>query len=399
MKIAIIAPSHKSFISSFLPEIDEKNLPEGYFGAPFIGDLIREILNSGHEVVAITTDPNLNNAIVEFTNGAFKWVVVPQRKHSFQFNKFAPGRMLDFFSVERKWMRKAVENNRPDFIHAHWGYEFAHVAVSSGIPYLVTLHDNPYKIFKHTKHIYRLFRLIYAEYLLPKLKFKSTVSPYMLKYASRGIGECRMIPNPVPIPMKLEEANDHIASRLLSIKHPSVVMIMNGWDKLKNGKSGLLAFQLFLNKFPNASLYLFGRGTELNGPAHKDVNELGLKNVSHYGMISRVELLDIVKDKHIMLHPALEESFGVALVEAMAMGIPVIGGMNSGAVGWVINQNELLTDVRNPNRICETLFKCIDDYKEFSIFAYKNAIERFAANKIANQYLEYYNYILNEGDN
>ena len=399
MKIAILAPSHRSFISKFLPEIDEGLLPEGYFGAPFIGDLICEILNSGHEVVAITTDAKLNNSVFEIKNGSFKWIVVPQRKHSFQFNKLAPGRMLDFFAVERKWMRKAIEDNHPDFIHAHWGYEFAHVAISSGLPYLVTLHDNPFKILKHSKDLYRLFRMIYAEFLLPKIKFKSTVSPYMLKYASRGIGECRMIPNPVAIPMMLEEANHFISSRICSIDNPSIVMIINGWDRLKNGKLGLLAFQLFLNKYPNATLHLFGRGTELDGLAFREVKALELKNVFHYGMISRSDLLNIVKDKHIMLHPALEESFGVALVEAMAMGIPVVGGKKSGAVGWVINQNDLLTDVQNANLICETLFRCIDNYKEYAIFAYKNAIERFAANKIADQYLEYYNYIINEDNN
>ena len=44
MHIVILAPSDRSFITKFLPAYDLNKLPIGYQGAPFIGNIISELL-------------------------------------------------------------------------------------------------------------------------------------------------------------------------------------------------------------------------------------------------------------------------------------------------------------------------------------------------------------------
>jgi glycosyltransferase involved in cell wall biosynthesis len=396
MKICIISPSDKTFISEFLSNYDYESLPIGYEGAPFIGTLISEFLMRGNEVVAITTSEVVNEdyKIKEFSNGNFKWIIVPQRKHAFRFNRFKLGRMLDFFYVERKAMLKMVKLNKPNIIHAHWGYEFAHVALSSGLPYLITLHDNPFKIAKYFKNIYRYFRLCYAEYLIRNMKFMSTVSPYMESYVSRSKGEYRIIPNPINVSYALNELTNQVQKRIDSLDTLKIVMILNGWDKRKNGLNGLLAFKLLKHYFPNAELHLYGADSELNGKANADAKSNKIQNVFFHGSVPNVSLISSLSNYHILLHPALEESFGVVLIEAMALGIPAIGGNRSGAVPWVINNDTLLTDVLNPIEISQTVLNCVEHYKQFGLQAYENVKTRFSTNSVCDAYLSYYKDIL-----
>jgi glycosyltransferase involved in cell wall biosynthesis len=393
MKIVLLAPTHKSFISSFLQGIDKNILPEGYFGAPFLSDIIEGLLGRGHEVIAITTSfsDNIDFTVKTFQNGNFTWVVVPMRKHAFRLNAFRFGRMLDFYALERKQIMQQLKQYQPDIVHAHWGYEFAHCAVSSGLPNLVTIHDNPYVIIRYQKSLYRVFKLIYAAFLFPKIKYSSTVSPYMMKYASSNKSQCRLIPNPIRILYTRNEVMESIEKRAKTLfDKPNFVMIINGWDKRKNGRNGLLAFKKIQSTFSGATLHLFGRGTEEGGPAQMDGLGLKMDNVIYHGMTDRSQLISTLKEMHILIHTALEESFGVVLIEAMSLGVPAIGGRQSGAVPWVISDDNLLTDVREPSQIAETVKSSMDNFAKLSLSCYDNVAARFSAEKVTEQYENYY---------
>lgn len=398
MKICIISPSDKTFIYEFLSNYDYESLPKGYEGAPFIGTLISQFLKGGNEIVAITTSDAVNRdyMVKEFSNGNFKWIVVPHRKHAFRFNGFKLGRMLDFFYLERKAMLKMVKLNKPDIIHAHWGYEFAHVALASGLPYLITLHDNPFKIAKYFKNTYRYFRLFYAEYLIRKMKYRTTVSPYMESYILGSRGDYRIIPNPVNISCTSDEVKNLIQQRVESFDKLKIVMILNGWDKRKNGLKGMLAFKLIQNYYPNAELHLYGEGSELNGKANIDAKINEIQSVFFHGSVPNASLKSAITSYHVLLHPALEESFGVVLIEGMAQGIPAIGGDKAGAVPWVINNDDLLTNVSNPILISQTILKCIENYEQFGLKAFENVKSRFSSELVVAEYVSYYSFILNQ---
>ena len=393
MRIALLAPTHKSFTAKLLNIEDSSMLPEGYFGAPFLHDIIDGLLRKGHEVIAITTSfaDNADFSVKTFQYQNFTWVVVPMRRHAFRFNKFKWGRMLDFYAIERRLILEQIKQYKPDLVHAHWGYEFAHCAIASQLPHLITLHDNPFVIIRFQKSLYRIFKLVYAVYLINKIKFSSTVSPYMLKYVSSKNKACRLIPNPVPISLKKDEVIKLIESRKNTLTtNPNFVMIINGWDSRKNGRNGLLAFKLIQKAFPGASLYLFGRGTEVGGKAYSDGEDLKLKNVFYYGITDRLQMISKLKEMHMLLHTALEESFGVVLIEAMSLGLPAIGGVESGAVPWVIANENLLTNVNNPLQIASTVKSCMESYERISLSCFENVATRFSVETVTNQYEKYY---------
>jgi glycosyltransferase involved in cell wall biosynthesis len=399
MHIAILAPSHKSFISKFLPNINSDILPEGYFGGPFIGTIIKELLQQNHTITAITTSVAINDdyTVKSFNYKNFTWIIVPSRPKSFRFNKKKLGRMVDFFSLEQKNIHESLMNIKPDLVHAHWSYEFAGPAVKSGIPYLVTVHDNAFQVLRYCKNIYRFGRLLMSEQILRQVKFASTVSPYMLGYVSKRCKFIKVIPNPTVINIQKQDIEIKVVAKINTLKAPRILMINNGWDARKNGKVGLLAFQELQKNIPEASLHIYGAGSEVYGLAHKDAIFLGIKNVFFYGAVQHEQLKEAINESHLLIHPALEESFGVVLIEAMSFGVPVIGGNKSGAVPWVINDPQLLVDVTKSKLMAIKMFDILTNtslYKNIAIECYHNVAERFSSNAVIALYLAYYEQIL-----
>ncbi len=399
MHIAILVPSHKSFISQFLPNQDLNNLPLGFAGAPFIGTLITELLSQNHQVTAITNSRVVNNdyTVKKFNSGNFSWIVVPQRPHSFRMNGNKIGYILDFFAYEQNLMASCIREIAPDFVHAHWSYEFAGAALKSGRPCLVTVHDNANKVLRFFKNLYRFGRLLMAEHNLKQVRFASTVSPYMQAYTEKRCKAVKVIANPVLISASAAEVAASVLIKSQTLAAPRLIMINNGWDARKNGMSALLAFKQLQQQLPNATLHLFGDGSEPNGLANQEARPLGLSNVTYYGAVPHSQLMEEIRQAHVLIHPALEESFGVVLIEAMSCGVPVIAGVNSGAVPWVVNDERLLVDVSKPEQIVQKTLALLSDtngYQQMSNQAYSNVSTRFSSKSVVDAYLSYYHEIL-----
>ncbi|WP_345985247.1 glycosyltransferase family 4 protein [Sulfurimonas sp. HSL-1656] len=384
-----------------MPNIKYDNLPEGYSGAIFIGTIIEELLARGHRVTAITTTRAVDGdyEIKKFHYQNFTWIVVPYRPHSFRFNNWMLGRILDFYSYETKKIVSEINKLTPDIIHAHWSYEFAKSALKTKYKSLITIHDNAYKVLKYTRSIYRFFRLIMSELNFRNIQYASTVSPYMLEYAQKRIDNVRVIPNPVPIKYTEEQISSFIKLRINNMDKLKIIMINNGWNSLKNVMEGVKSFEIFHKKFPQAELHLIGSGYEENGIAHKSISSLKIENIYFHGKLTTEELLHELESAHLLLHTAREESFGVVLTEAMSLGVPVIGGTTSGAVPWVINETRLLVDINNPVDISDKMTEVFSDknlYTHLSEKCYKHVVEQFSSKSVVDGYLDYYYEIINQ---
>jgi len=395
MKIAILAPSHSSFIKEFLPNHQFENLSIGYAGATFVGTIIKELLLRNHEVIAITTNPANDGKyeIQKFTNNKFTWYVVPSRPNSFRLNGTKLGRIVDFFSYEVNLMSKILIDLKPDIVHSFWSYEFTAAAKQSQLPFLATIEDNAFVILKYFKNFYRLGRLIMSERILKNVKHLTTVSPYMVNYCKRHGANVKVIPNPTPIIYKNLDIDGFIQARIEQFPQFKIVMINNGWDTRKNGKCGLLAFKLLLDRYPQSTLHLFGSGSEKDGLANKDANSMNLKGIQFWGTVSKETIISNLKTAHLFLHPALEESFGVVIIEAMALGVPVIGGEKSGGVPWVVNDNDLLVDVTNHKTIGAKIISILSDkklYTEKSVSVFKQAENKYSSENVVDAFEKYY---------
>ena len=96
----------------------------------------------------------------------------------------------------------------------------------------------------------------------------------------------------------------------------------------------------------------------------------------------------------IFVLPSHEESFGIIVLEAMAIGLPVIATNNAGAVDIVVNnETGILLEPKKPGQIAEAVQKLMDDKNKrdnFGTAGRKRIEEVFSTDIIISQLLEYY---------
>lgn len=399
LHVGFAGPITVAHVSSFL---DQKNdLPIGYTGAPIMGTLIQQLLLRGYHVSAFTTDSSLykKDKTLKFSGKNFDLYVCPARPKAWRFNGFRLGRAVDGFSYEIKKLKEAMELANPDILHAHWTYEFALAAQKTTIPNLITCHDSPGVVLKFNKNPYRSMRYLMARAVFSHAKQLTTVSDYMMhelkKYSNL---EIEIIPNPLA---------DYVLTNQTVRESPitkKIVMVCNGWDKRKNPEIAICAFNKFLSLEPSAELHLYGASFGVGEAAYHWAKDRNLDaNIIFHGAVPHKQLVSDMRSYDMLLHTALEESFGVVIAEAMALGLPVVAGESSGAVPWVMGRKNnnvdcgVLVNVSDINQIVQAIQKIFDnDYNSRSNAGIQIASSTFTPELVAEKYIQRYNKVLSE---
>lgn len=390
MKICVAAPIATIDVAGHL-DAAPGTMPAGYTGAPLTGVLIGELLRAGHEVVAVTVDYRMPHGAqaVCLRGPQFEFHVLPGRRRAWRFNGLQPGRALDLFRVERARIAQAVRECQPDVVHAHWTYEFALGAIDAGVPHVITAHDSPRQVLRYTRSPYRLLRWLMSREVIRKARCLTTVSPYMAaQLRQMGAGSVAVVANPVATQV-FDDGLPRARARSMAVG-----MICNGWSRQKNPEAALQAFALLLCSRPAAQMHLFGADFGPGEAAQRWAIRAGLDEGLHFhGPMAHQDLITQLAQLDLLVHPALEESFGVVLAEAMALGLPVVAGRASGAVPWVVGAGGRLVDVRDPPAIRAAMATLLTDahaYSACSIAARERAGAMFSARDVAARYMLIY---------
>lgn len=323
-------------------------LPRGLGGTPVV-DLARAALSSGLRVHIFTLDPEVRREVVLHGPQLTVHIGPFRSRH----------RARDLFRSERAYLSQAIRKAKPEIVHAHWTYEFALGALESGAPTVVTAHDAPLSMLRLNPTPYRLMRTLMAWRTARRVKHLTAVSPQVAEHFRRFFrytAPIAVIPNGI-----MDEWFQHARPAANPGTGIMYAGVLNGWGYPKNGTTLLKAFRLVRETLPHCQLSLFGPGHGFGQEAETWARRQGLsRNVLFRGAVSRPALRDELKQQaQIMVHPSLEESFGMTIAEAMALGIPVIAGANSGAVAGTLDDGRsgVLTDVRSPVAIAAEMIR------------------------------------------
>lgn len=399
MKIAVLGPISTRSVAPFLSEEIPDDFPEGYTGAPFMKTLIGELLAKGHDVFAITCGgyvAKTDSKPLSLKGNRFEFHCCPNRLHSIRPSSRRLGYIVDFFAYERRNMTSVLARVQPDVIHAHWTYEFAMAAMGSGIPYLVTAHDDPVHVLKLYKNVYRFGRYLMARRVLKGAKAISAVSDDLKRRIS-GLAtqEIHVVPN--PLGRDFIDAGMRRTPRSISTEQVLITAI-NGWGYLKNVDSALIAFSHIRRKLHTATYHLYGSGFEPGGCAAQWAIDHGVaEGVVFHGAVPHGELLHALDTATLMLHPSRSESCPMGIAEALAMGVPVVGGMHSGGVPAMVGEAGLLVDINKPIDIAQAALRLLTDDELYEACAARalEQIKKFAPELIATQYEAIYKSVLN----
>jgi glycosyltransferase involved in cell wall biosynthesis len=358
-------------------------LPKGQGGTP-VNLLCRELLKRGQKLVVFSCDAAVKDEVI-LEGDSVKLCIGPKGKR--------PAR--NFFRVERKYLRYAIQREKPDIIHAHWTYEYAMPAQVSGLPHVITAHDAPINVLRHNFIPYRIARTLMAYRVISRARRIVSVSPYVADHLRKCMlyrGSMEVIPNGIPDHVFIPDAPPDVKGSKLTF-----ATILVGWGGYKNGHVAIEAFARLRQHYPDARLVMFGAAHGPGEQAEQWARARGMEQgIEFVGQLPYDVLMTrLAAEVDILIHPSLEESQSLALVEAMALKIPVIGGTPCGAVPWTLDSGHagMLVDVRSPEQIGQAMAQLAAQpalRRELGERGQQNAFRRFHISTMTDAYQSVY---------
>ena len=309
----------------------------------------------------------------------------------------------DLISIQ---LSKFVKSNNFDLIHAHTVYPSGYVAYKLSrkykIPFIVTTHGMDFyqcspNVSENTRGkqynsiiLNKINKvLLYAEQIIAvSERFRKDILEYNSKAKVISIenGYYKEL---------FKTGSKTKARKELGLSENDKILLSVGYFVKKKGHKYLIeAMDKIIQSFPNAKLYLVGGGM---------LKSEYIKLIKSYMLDDYVFLIDNVSQHKlarwyqaadVFVFPSLDEPFGVALIEAMACGIPTIATKTQGP-SQIIHHNEdgILIPIKDTKSIEENvcdLFSNPSKLNEIGQKASKNILSTYGykEKEIIELYLE-----------
>lgn len=133
-------------------------------------------------------------------------------------------------------------------------------------------------------------------------------------------------------------------------------------------------------------LVIVGEGSERK-KLQNQIDKEGLsQNIHLIGTKPKAEIANLLNSAHVFVLPSISENFSVAVLEALACGLPVVASICGGIKECIDKTNGLLFEVGDLNglaRCLQFMYEHAQDYDRYAIAT--NCQARFASEVIAKQ--------------
>ncbi len=354
---------------------------------PLTSYYINALLKRGYKVIAYTNSTSITEPTV-IESGNLK-VCISREKSQ-------PGRR--FFKFEIEDLKALIQAHPAEAISAFWTYEYALAAIGSGIPTAIGIHDVAWKILVKQFDPFRFVRWLMNWRVISKAKVLVANSTYTYGQLS-GSTKKKTVVIPNFYPEEMEKV------KLAGItKGNYIIASSNGFTKRKNIHRAIQAFAQVRPQFPNTELYLIGTDMEENGPAQQYAESKGLaKGIRFLGKQPYNKVLELVAGAKVLVCPSMEESFGMAILEAMVVGTAVVAGDKSGYVPSLLDHGRagVLCNIYSTDSIAQGIAKLLQDttYREqLEDVAMDYAAKNFSEETVIKQHILLLEKIFNTPD-
>ena len=354
-----------------------------------VAGLASELEKRGHEVVILArqvrTDP-LNGSMLTSQS----------RRKVIYVDSIFP---LPIILVPPKpeEIREVISRGRFDIVHAHHAFTPTPLlSISSAeklkVPSILTNHT----IFlaSDAKHIWTPISYVLYPYrrYINKASLITAVSraaAKFIEYFAKG-KEIVVVPNGVDV-----ERFTITMGETISLPEESIILYVGRLVYRKGLHVLVRAMPSVLKEIPDTQLLIVGGGY-MYGFLKMLIKSLNLEeNVKMLGFIPDEKLLELYASSHLFVLPSLYcESFGVALLEAMASGRPIIAS-NVGGIPEVVEDGVtgLLFRSGDVQELADKIIKVLNDNKLAQTLAFnarKLVKERYSWTVIAGKIEDLY---------
>jgi len=230
-----------------------------------------------------------------------------------------------------------------------------------------------------------------------KLDGKIAVSKPAMEYISKYFpGYYNIIPNGVDV--------NHFSPNVSPIDDfgdgKLNILFVGRLEKRKGADYLLDAYKRVKGEIPNSRLIIVGPGTRLRKKYERQVTQNGLDDVVFAGYVSYDELPRYYKTADIVCSPATgRESFGIVLLEAMAVGKPVVASNIEGYASVVTHGVDgLLVPPKDGEMLAQALISLVTDKSLRQQMGAKGRLKAsdYSWEHVAQKILDYYVRVLSE---
>jgi len=312
---------------------------------------------------------------------------------------------LESLNVNRFSLLKAYRNlnyyfNKigPDIIHSHMGRADIFTAISrpKNIIIMNTLHCEKRNHTLMTQISYRLtdnrvdWRICISETVARSYYNHGLKSPHSIIY------------NPVNIKKLSEPINRMELRKHMGFDKDDKILINVGRLIKSKGQRHLIEMMPYLRRLlPQVKLLIIGSGPQYNS-LRDLINKYYLQN-NIYLLGYRQDVQDLLKMSDLFVYSAQWEGLGVAVIEAMVAGIPILAHPLPALKEYIVNdQNGFFCDVLDKNNFANKVYDVLINYQDrlpIVTNAQKKVNMMFSAEKISNQYIKLYQQLLSNINN
>ncbi len=275
---------------------------------------------------------------------------------------------------------------KPSLIHAHVGYKGGYIAMKLAkkhqLKYLITEHMGPFPFYNLIKNG-NLFPRLMEAYQNSSLNI--AVSAYLENEMKKF-----QIPNTTVIPNLIDE-NFFVPHTETNANQHFTFFSLSRLVKGKGFECLLLAFKLVVEKHPKTILKIGGDG-ELKSTLISLSQSYNLANhVIWLGNIDREEVRVNMQNCDAFVLASEYETMGIAYVEALACGKPIVATKCGGPESTVNTQNGFLAEVNQPKDIADKMILMIENYHLFDKDEIRNDfLKRFSSHVICEKLMQAY---------
>lgn len=294
---------------------------------------------------------------------------------------------------------EVLRHHKLDLLHAHYavphslGAHLARQIAARHVPVITTLHGTDTSLVGAHEEFYELTR-----YSLEASDLVTVVSKFLAKQTQGTFEYQRELPVIYNfVDTEVFQPTDRSLRQQLTPQGEALLVHLSNFRPLKRVLDVIKVFHRVRQQQP-ARLVMIGDGPEMPA-AEKLANQLGLtEDILFLGQQDTVAPLLAAAD--VMLFPSCCESFGLAALESLSCGVPVIA-TTSGGIPEVVRQGEVgfLTGVGQVEEMAKYTLMLLNDEvlrKKMSQQAREYVLSEFKAERWVERYEKIYQQVLQQ---
>ncbi len=244
-------------------------------------------------------------------------------------------------------------------------------------PYLPYLHGG--SLPRRLTNSRKLSKLVFAN------SFVNVAPSHYLKreFEKKGY-KCELIPNVIDIGQ-------------YDFKHRTVlrpkILFVRAFHRIYNPTMAIKAFAFVQKEYPEAEMCMVGPAKdETSNQSQVLANEPGVeRSVKMVGKLTKTEWTNLSRDYDVFVNPTDFDNTPVSVIEAMALGLPVVS-TNAGGLKDLIKNNVdgVLVDTGDENNMANSILALLHDPVQASNISSNGRLkaESFDWEKVKNSWIE-----------